>query len=91
MYVITLSGENDYIIKQQVYYIIRWCYYVIRHAVITLSGDYYIIGCTNTDEHADPDMFGASARAKPNAAPRFKTSPNFYESADIYNDQMFGF
>ena len=36
-------------------------------------------------------MFGASARPKSNATPRFKTSPNFYESADTYDDQMFGF
>ena len=34
-------------------------------------------------------MFGASARPKSNPAPRFKTSPNFDESAEIYDDQMF--
>ena len=45
----------------------------------------------NTDEYVDPDMFGASARPKSNPAPRFKTSPNFDENADIYDDQMFGF
>ena len=56
MYVISLSGESYYIIRQQVYYIIRRCYYIIRQllnyqafllhfqAVITLTGDYYIIG-----------------------------------------------
>ena len=36
-------------------------------------------------------MFSASARPKSNPPPRFKTSPNFEESADIYDDQMFGF
>ena len=53
---ITLSSENYYIIKLQVYYIIRRCYCIIRQllyyqafllhyqAVITLTGDYYIIG-----------------------------------------------
>ena len=38
------------------------------------------------DEYVDPDMFGASARPKSNPPPRFKTSPNFDESADIYED-----
>ena len=45
----------------------------------------------DTDEYIDPDSFGASARPKSNPAPRFKTSPNFDENADIYDDQMFGF
>ena len=36
-------------------------------------------------------MFGASARPKFNPAPRIKTSPNFEENADVYDDQMFGF
>ena len=40
----------------------------------------------DTDEYVDPDMFGASARPKSNPPPRFKTSPNFDESADIYED-----
>ena len=39
----------------------------------------------------DTDMFGASAKPKSNPAPRIKTSPNFEENADIYDDQMFGF
>jgi len=45
----------------------------------------------DTDEHADTDVFGASARPKSNPAPWFITSPNFYESSDIYDDKMFGF
>ena len=45
----------------------------------------------DTDEYVDPDMFGASARPKSNHAPRIKTSPNFEENADVYDDQMFGF
>ena len=45
----------------------------------------------DTYEYVDPDMFSASARPKSNPPPRFKTSPNFEESADIYDDQMFGF
>ena len=36
-------------------------------------------------------MFGATARPKFKPAPRFKTSSNFDESADIYDDQMSGF
>ena len=56
---ITLSGEKYYIIRQHVYYIIRRCYYIIRQllhyqafslhyqAVITLTGDYYIIDCNS--------------------------------------------
>ena len=45
----------------------------------------------DTDEYVDPDIFGASTRQKCNPAPRFKTSPNFDESADIYDEQMFSF
>ena len=45
----------------------------------------------DTDEYVDPDMFGASARPKSNPAPRIKTSPNFEENVDIYDNQMFGF
>ena len=45
----------------------------------------------DTDEYVDPDMFGASARPKSNPPSRFKTSPNFEESVDIYDDQMFRF
>jgi len=45
----------------------------------------------DTDDYIGPDMFGASARPKSNPAPRIKTSPNFEENADIYDDQMFGF
>ena len=45
----------------------------------------------DTDEYIDPDMFGASARPKSNPVTRIKTSPNFEENPDIYNDQMFGF
>ena len=45
----------------------------------------------DTDEYVDPDMFSASARPKSNPPPRFKTSPNFDDIADIYDNQMFGF
>ena len=55
----------------------------ITHRMQTIHRD--------TDEYVDPDMFGASARQKSNLVPRIKTSSNFEESADIYDDQMFGF
>ena len=45
----------------------------------------------DTDEYVVPDMLGASAKPKSNPAPRIKTSPNFEESGDIYDAQMFGF
>ena len=45
----------------------------------------------DTDEYADPDMFGGTGIPKYNSAPKFKTSPNFDESANIYDDQTFGF
>ena len=74
---ITLSGDFFYIIWQQVFYIIRRCYYIIRQllhyqalllhyqAVITLTGDYYIIGC-NTLRYSDT---GAMFRIKYSVVP----------------------
>ena len=55
----------------------------ITHQMQTTHGD--------TDEYIDPDMFGASARPKYNPALRIKTSPNFEENTEVYDDQMFGF
>ena len=55
---ITLSGKHYYIIRQQLYYIIRRLLHY--QAVITLIGDYYIIGCNNCHKTIDYTFYWTS-------------------------------
>ena len=57
----------------------------------THGNNAYLFLYKDTDEYADSEMFVAVTRAKYNPAPIVKTSPNFDENANIYDDQACGF
>ena len=79
MYVITLSGQNYYIIRQQVYYIIRRCYYIIRQ-LLQYRGRHILWDC----EHNTTLYQGLSVGTYVPRPALLGPVPNHWYSAVLY-------